>query len=67
MRLDVDGETFELRTDEHGGTHYDWVSGPNAGYGFGSSPTAGTVDQHVENIRVFLSMIDPATGYIGDD
>jgi hypothetical protein len=65
--LTVDGELFELRHDEHGGTDYDWVSGPNEGYGFGSTPTRDwSVDQHRENIRSFLAQIDPTTGYIGD-
>ncbi len=66
--LDVDGETFALRGDEWGGTHYTWLSGPNTGYGFGSSPTPNwSLDEHRENIRGFLTMIDPTTGYIEDD
>ena len=47
---------------------YDWVSGPNPGYGFTMSPTADLPsDAHVENIRGFLAQIDAATGYIADD
>ncbi len=65
--LDVDGEVFELRPDGLGGTHYAWTSGPNPGYGFTMSPTAESGEEHRDNIRGFLSMIDPATGYIGDD
>jgi hypothetical protein len=65
--LDVDGERFAIRRTGDGGTAYDWVSGPNKGYGFGSS---GTPDQplraHRVHIRAFLAMIDPDTGYIGD-
>ena len=53
--LDVNGERFAIRQAGDGGTAYDWLSGPNEGYGFG------------ESIRVFLAMIDPNTGYIGDD
>ena len=53
--LDVAGERFAIREAGDGGTAYDWLSGPNEGYGFG------------ESIRVFLAMIDPNTGYIGDD
>ena len=53
--LDVEGERFAIREAGDGGTAYDWLSGPNEGYGFG------------ESIRVFLAMIDPNTGYIGDD
>ena len=66
-RLSCDGETFELRPDGAGGTHYAWLSGPNPGYGFTASPTVDDVDQHLANIRTFLSMIDPETGYIDDD
>ena len=68
LTLDVDGEVFALRSDTRGGTHYDWVSGPNPGYGFTMSPTADLpLDAHVENIRGFLAQIDAATGYIADD
>ncbi|TCC31907.1 hypothetical protein [Kribbella speibonae] len=66
-RLEVDGEDFELRSDGFGGTHYDWISGPNAGYGFSTSPSPGSLEQHRANIRTFLSMVDPTTGYIEDD
>ena len=65
--LDVDGERFAIR--RHGdGTAYDWLSGPNKGYGFGSSGTPNRpVEEHREEIRAFLAMIDPDTGYIGND
>lgn len=65
--LEVDGELFELRPDEFGGTSYTWANGPNPGYGFGLSPTPDSVEQHRANIRSFLSMIDPSTGYIEED
>jgi hypothetical protein len=67
LRLDVDGELFALRRGGDGGTTYDWLSGPNDGYGFGSSgsPTR-PVAEHRETIRTFLAQIDPRTGYIGD-
>lgn len=64
--LEVDGEVFELRHDG-GGTQYDWISGPNEGYGFAISPTPDSDEQHQASIRGFLSMIDPATGYIAED
>ena len=65
--LDVDGERFAIR-ELDGGTAYDWLSGPNKGYGFASSGTPNrSVEEHRESIRVFLAMIDPNTGYIGDD
>ena len=66
--LDVDGERFAIRRAGDGGTAYDWLSGPNKGYGFGSSGTPNrSMEEHRESIRVFLAMIDPNTGYIGDD
>jgi hypothetical protein len=65
--LDVDGERFAIRRDGDG-TAYDWLSGPNKGYGFASGGTPNrSVDEHRQSIRVFLAMIDPNTGYIGDD
>jgi hypothetical protein len=68
--LDVDGERFAIRRAAwgQGGTSYDWLSGPNKGYGFGSSGTPNrSMEEHRESIRAFLAMIDPNTGYIGDD
>jgi hypothetical protein len=67
FRLDVDGELFAVREGRGGGTAYDWLSGPNDGYGFGSSgsPTR-SVEEHRETVRTFLTQIDPTTGYIGD-
>ena len=68
LTVHVDGEVFALRSDTRGGTHYDWVSGPNPGYGFTMSPTADLPEHdHRENIRSFLAQIDPETGYIADD
>ena len=32
--LDVDGERFAIRRAADGGTAYDWLNGPNEGYGF---------------------------------
>ena len=68
--LDVDGERFAIRRAAWGqrGTDYDWLSGPNEGYGFSSSGTSNrSVEEHRESIRTFLAMIDPNTGYIEDD
>jgi hypothetical protein len=67
LRLGVDGELFAVREGSYGGTAYDWLSGPNDGYGFGCSGSAArSVEEHREAIRTFLVQIDPATGYIGD-
>jgi len=66
--LDVDGEMFALRPDGSGGTCYTWLSGPDPGYGFGAGPTANlSLDEHRENIRGFLAMVDPGTGHVEDD
>lgn len=65
----VDGETFAVRRrDDDGAMHYDWISGPNDGYGFSSSGSSDPLshDQHVDSIRDFLSAIDPATGFFYD-
>lgn len=68
LTVHVDGEVFALRSDTRGGTHYDWVSGPNPGYGFTMSPTEHLPeDEHRENIRGFLAQIDPGTGYLADN
>ncbi|MGW4498901.1 hypothetical protein ACWENR_09820 [Micromonospora sp. NPDC004336] len=68
LTLEVDGEMFALRPNEFGGTDYTWLSGPNPGYGFGVSPTPNlSLDEHMENIRDFLAIVDPTTGYIEDD
>jgi hypothetical protein len=69
--LDVDGEQFSVRVAERPGysdTGYTWLSGPNKGYGFGTSgPSNPSLDDHRANIRGFLAMVDPATGYIEED
>ena len=66
--LDVDGERFAIRQAGDGGTAYDWLSGPNKGYGFASSGTPNRpMEEHRESIRDFLAMIDPNTGYIEDE
>jgi len=66
-QLACEGETFQLLPDGRGGTHYAWLTGPNAGYGFTASPTVDDDEQHRASIRSFLSMIDPRTGYVADD
>jgi hypothetical protein len=65
--LEVDGHIFEVRPDGAGGTQYDWVSGPNDDYGFAVRPAPDSDEEHENHIRTFLSMIDPATGYIEDE
>lgn len=68
LTIEVDGEQFTVRRSGDGGSAYEWLSGPNEGYGFATSGSAtSSTTEHREAIRSFLSMIDPATGYIGDD
>jgi len=67
-RLDVDGEVFEVRRGQSGGTDYGWISGRNEGYGFSSSAPFDLPEAyHRKNIRNFLGMIDPTTGFIADE
>jgi hypothetical protein len=68
LNLDIDGEQFAIREGPFGGTSYDWLRGPNEGYGFGSGAASDrSVEEHRESIRIFLAMIDRKTGYVGDD
>lgn len=66
--LEVDGEVFEVRRSRSGGTNYDWISGRNEGYGFGTSAGGNLSELHHRvSIRNFLGLIDPATGFITED
>jgi hypothetical protein len=66
--LDADGERFAIRRAGDGGIACDWLNGPDEGCGFGSSGTRDRpVEEHRESIRAFLAMVDPDTGYLGDD
>jgi hypothetical protein len=65
----VDGEEWVVRerSQEHGVYDFEWVSGPNLGYGFTSYSSVGhskTEAQLDEAIRTFLTGINPATGYL---
>ena len=65
----VDGETFLVspRPTEPGTYDFDWTSGPNDGYGFslsGGDRWSRSSDEMEEDIRSFLSGIDPETGYL---
>ncbi|MGO1978405.1 hypothetical protein [Brachybacterium tyrofermentans] len=68
-RIECDGEVFMVSLGAPGNYSYDWISGPNAQYGFSlaahNSPPLETAD-HLANIRNFLEQIDPETGYIED-
>lgn len=68
-RTTVDGEEWVVRArdSEPGAYSFDWVSGPNPGYGFSSKESDGhacTEDELNEAIRGFLADIDPATGFL---
>jgi len=70
--LTVGGEQFRVRLRSRRGPlceyDYDWLSGPNDGYGFGvSGPFEEGDDEHRARIRQFLAEIDPATGYLRED
>lgn len=72
MTLVVNGELFHVREKRGrpGDYDFDWLSGPNDNYGFGSATndrTRQSVDDLREAISDFLAMIDPETGYISDD
>lgn len=63
----VDGEAFDVRQDADGSVHFDWISGPNDGYGFTTSgdrdaPPADT--ELTDSIREFLANVNPLTGYL---
>ena len=67
----VEGETWIVRqrAEEPGTYDFDWVSGPNEGYGFGLSRSDGAQSTEAEldeRIRDFLADIDPATGFLPD-
>ncbi len=68
-RVEVDGEVFDVavRRDRPGHYYFDWVSGPNSGYGFVTGISDGRVmgsAEIEESIRNFLSLVDRETGYI---
>ena len=49
-------------------TAYDWLSGPDKGYGFASGGTRiGRWKEYWASIYVLLGMTDPNTGFIGDE
>lgn len=67
--VSVDGELFEVvaSRERPGHYHFDWLSGPNKGYGFGSASSDGsamTERQMEASIQGFLVQVDPETGYI---
>jgi 2-haloacid dehalogenase len=65
--LTVDGERFAVRRHDRGYA-FDWLTGPNPDYGFAQARNDGgsmTTADLEDAIRSFLSMVDPATGYIG--
>ena len=76
FRLTVDGFEFSVEYDESqpGAYHYTRLAGadggPAVGYGFTSRSSdhrRRSTARHVDGIRAFLDMVDPATGYIEDD
>jgi hypothetical protein len=69
VTLIVDGERFAVETsaERPGEYHFAWLSGPNEGYGFGTTTSdGGPLDpaQLESSIRSFLAQVDPGTGYL---
>ncbi|QKW05813.1 hypothetical protein HUT18_04875 [Streptomyces sp. NA04227] len=65
--LTVDGQRFTVTKRGSGVYDFEWVSGPNPGYGFTTSVHGAnrlTEAELEESARDFLSQIDPETGYI---
>ncbi len=65
----VDGERFSVRDRAGAGDlveyDYNWLTGPNEGYGFGvSGPDHPSEAGHETRIREFLAAVDPETGYL---
>ena len=68
----VDGVRFSVIHDEDqpGAYHYERRTPPASGYGFTSRRSdhqRSTMVHHLDAIRDFLSVCDPATGYIEED
>ena len=68
----VGRERFRVRLRPRRGPryeyHYDWLTGPNNGYGFGmSGPFEHSDDDHKAQIQDFLADIDPSTGYLREE
>ncbi|GGN43895.1 hypothetical protein FHR83_008043 [Actinoplanes campanulatus] len=72
FRLTVNGDVFDVEYDptQPGAYHYTRLTGPAPGHGFTSRRSdhaRSTIAEHVEEIRGFLDLVDPSTGYIEDD
>ena len=72
FRITVDGEDFDVAYDlsQPGAYHYTRRTGPAPGYGFTarrSDHGRSSRAEHIEQIRAFLSAVDPVTGYLEDD
>jgi hypothetical protein len=68
-RVEVDGHVFDVAASRNrpGQYHFDWVSGPNSGYGFSVGTSDGREMNNAETeaaIRGFLAQVDPKTGYL---
>ena len=67
----VDGESWIVRRGAKPGVYqFEWVSGPNKGYGFTSASSDGSAmatEAMDSAIREFLAEIDPHAGYLRED
>lgn len=69
-KIVVDGETFTVKRRGRGNYEYEWISGPNPGYGFASAshPRIELDEEgHRWSLREFLAEIDPVTGYLREE
>lgn len=71
IHMTVDGAVFQAfpDPDQPGAWHLTWLNGPDAGYGFSTRRSDQRWAERTvleEDIRSFLSEIDPATGYLSD-
>jgi hypothetical protein len=69
VEMTVDDQLFVVTTDpaQQGTHHFEWVSGPNKGYGFTAQMSTRepmTRADMEQAIRNFLVQVDPTTGYI---
>jgi hypothetical protein len=69
FRLTVDVDAFDVAYDptQPGAYHYTRLTGPAPGYGFTSRRSdhaRSTKAEHVKEIRSFLDLVDPVTGYM---
>jgi hypothetical protein len=72
MRLQVDGYSFEVATDDKARdvVHFTLLDGPDPGYGFSvrllDAGEAQRTERLEELAREFIGSVDPRTGHLPD-